>query len=195
MPKEAVVIRAVNSFDARYPLPAGAGSDAVHWNPEYSLAVTPLKATAWQAGCGIVLTLGEGNRIVCELIDMLVPALVGREIEELMSGFADVSRRLADHHHLRWLGPHKGAVHLALASINQCLFRPVVEVEGHSALAAPHVTRLKRIRSGLCESQRPKVPVLIKCYVRFNLNCSWTPRRSKNPWRAAVCAARRSATP
>jgi L-fuconate dehydratase len=122
MPKETIVIREVNSFDARYPLPAGAGSDAVHSNPQYCLAVTLLKANAGPTGFGIVLTLGEGNRIVCELIDLLATSLVGREIEELMAGFADVSLRLADHPHLRWLGPHKGAVHLALASITNACF-------------------------------------------------------------------------
>ncbi|HXJ93246.1 MAG TPA: enolase C-terminal domain-like protein [Terriglobia bacterium] len=122
MPKEAVVIAAARSFDARYQLPTGAGSDAVHSNPEYCLAVTLLETKAGLTGCGIVLTLGEGNRIVCELIDALATALVGREIEELMASFGQVSRRLADHPHLRWLGPHKGAVHLALASITNACF-------------------------------------------------------------------------
>jgi L-fuconate dehydratase len=120
MLKEAV-ITAAHSFDARYPLPAGAGSDAVHSDPEYCLAVTLLETKANLIGCGIALTLGEGNRIVCELIDLLVPPLVGLEIEELMASFGEFSHRLADHPHLRWLGPHKGAVHLALASIvNAC---------------------------------------------------------------------------
>ena len=122
MPKEAVVIGAVRSFDARYELPIGAGSDAVHSNPKYCLAVTLLETDSGLTGCGIVLTLGEGNRIVCELIDLLGTALVGREIEELMASFGQVSRRLADHPHLRWLGPHKGAVHLALASITNACF-------------------------------------------------------------------------
>jgi len=122
MPKEAIVICAAHSFDARYQLPTGAGSDAVHSNPEYCLAVTLLKAGAGLAGCGIVLTLGEGNRIVCELIDLLAPALAGREIEELMASFGAFSRHLADHPHLRWLGPHKGAVHMALASITNACF-------------------------------------------------------------------------
>jgi L-fuconate dehydratase len=122
MPEEAVVICAAHSFDARYQLPTGAGSDAVHSNPEYCLAVTLLKTKAGLTGCGIVLTLGEGNRIVCELIDLLATALVGREIEELMACFGAFSQRLADHPHLRWLGPHKGAVHLALASITNACF-------------------------------------------------------------------------
>jgi L-fuconate dehydratase len=71
---------------------------------------------------GMVLTLGEGNRIVCKLIDLLAPALVGKEIESLMAGFGAFSRSLADHPQLRWLGPHKGAIHLALASLTNACF-------------------------------------------------------------------------
>jgi L-fuconate dehydratase len=122
MSHSTTVIRAVHSYDARYPLPAGAGSDAVHLGSEYCLAVTQLQTTSALTGSGIVLTLGEGNRIVCELIEMLGLSLAGKEIEELMADFGAVSRRLADHPQLRWLGPHKGAVHLALASITNACF-------------------------------------------------------------------------
>ena len=59
--------------------------------------------------------------MVCDIIEQLAATLVGREIEELMAEFGAVSRRLADDPALRWLGPHKGAVHLALASlVNAC---------------------------------------------------------------------------
>ena len=115
------VIQSVHSFDARYPLPAGAGSDAVHTQAEYCLAVTRLEGSGL-FGTGIVLTLGEGNRIVCELIDLLAGELQGREIEEVMGDFGKFARRLANHPQLRWLGPHKGAVHLALASITNACF-------------------------------------------------------------------------
>jgi L-fuconate dehydratase len=116
------IIQSVRSYDARYPLPAGAGSDAVHSESEYCLAVTLLETNHALKGTGFVLTLGEGNRIVCDLIEILAPALVGKEIEELLSGFGAFSRSLADHPQLRWLGPHKGAVHLALASITNACF-------------------------------------------------------------------------
>src|SRR5216684_2369737 len=43
-------------------------------------------------------------------------------IEELMSGFWSMSRGLADDPSFRWLGPHKGVVHLALASITNACF-------------------------------------------------------------------------
>ena len=39
-----------------------------------------------------------------------------------MSNFGRFSRRLADDPCLRWLGPHKGVVHLALASITNACF-------------------------------------------------------------------------
>src|SRR5262249_46789727 len=41
---------------------------------------------------------------------------------ELMDNFGARFRALADHPQLRWLGPHKGVVHLALASITNACF-------------------------------------------------------------------------
>ena len=116
------VIESIASRDARFALPPGAGTDAVHTNSEYSLAVTLLKSNRNLCGIGIALTLGEGNRLVCEAIDLLARPLVGLEIEELMADFGAMSQRLADDPSLRWLGPHKGVVHLALASITNACF-------------------------------------------------------------------------
>ena len=106
MKKKNTAIHSVRSFDARYALPAGAGSDAVHSESEYCLAVTLLEAKPGLTGSGIVLTLGEGNRIVCELIDLLATELVGKEIEDLMADFGAFSRGLADHPQLRPFQDH-----------------------------------------------------------------------------------------
>ena len=116
------VIDRVTSFDMRYPLPPGAGTDAVHTNPEYSLAVTHLQTAGPISGTGITLTLGEGNRLVCDAIELLAKRLPGREIEETMSEFGKLSNQLANDPAMRWLGPHKGVVHLALASITNACF-------------------------------------------------------------------------
>jgi L-fuconate dehydratase len=115
-------INTISTHDARYKLPAGAGSDAVHTNPEYCMAVTQLESDHGLSGTGIALTLGNGNRLVCEAIEMLAQPLKGREIEDLMADFGSMARRLADDPALRWLGPHKGVVHLALASITNACF-------------------------------------------------------------------------
>ena len=115
-------IESVSSYDARFPLPPGAGTDSVHTNSEYSLGVTLLTSQHGIGGTGITLTLGEGNRLICEAIEMLARPLVGMPIEELMADFGTVSRKLSDDPSLRWLGPHKGVVHLALSSITNACF-------------------------------------------------------------------------
>jgi len=117
-----MLIRAVSTRDARFQLEPGAGSDAVHSEPEYSFAVTYLTLNTGLRGTGLVLTMGEGNDLVCSAIEKLAARLVGSDIEELMSGFGARFRALADDPHLRWLGPHKGVVHLALASITNACF-------------------------------------------------------------------------
>lgn len=113
----------ISTFDARYPLPPGAGSDAVHSDPEYCLAVTKLGSKPnGLCGMGFALTLGEGNRLVCEAIELLARPLLKRPIEDLMAEFGSVLQQMADDPMLRWLGPHKGVVHLALASITNACF-------------------------------------------------------------------------
>ena len=115
-------IQSVSAVDARFPLPAGAGTDSVHTNSEYCMATTRLAGHSQLSGTGIALTLGDGNRLVCEAIELLARPLVGAEINELMATFGDLSRKLADDPALRWLGPHKGVVHLALASLTNACF-------------------------------------------------------------------------
>lgn len=116
------VIRRIETSDARFALPQGAGTDAVHSGAEYAFAVTHLSTDTGLDGTGIVLTLGPGNRLVCDAIELLAASLAGAEIEELMAGFGSTSRRLAEHPQLRWLGPQKGVIHLALASLTNACF-------------------------------------------------------------------------
>jgi len=115
-------IRSVSTWDARFSLPPGAGTDAVHTNPQYCYAVTHLQSESGICGTGIALTLGDGNRLVCDAIDLIARPLRGLPIEDLMADFGKTSRKLADDPSLRWLGPHKGVVHLALASITNACF-------------------------------------------------------------------------
>src|SRR5947209_4079482 len=115
-------ISALETRDVRFPLEQGAGSDAVHSGAEYAFATTLLACDKKLFGTGIVLTLGTGNELVCQAIELLGKELVGREIDELMAEFGVVAQRLAQHPQLRWLGPHKGVVHLALASLTNACF-------------------------------------------------------------------------
>ncbi len=115
------IIESVSAQDLRFTLEAGAGADSVHSDPQYSYAVTQLKTNSASSGIGLAFTLGGGNDLVCRAIDALGAPLIGCEIEALMADFAAVYRQLLDHPQYRWLGPHKGVVHLALSSIvNAC---------------------------------------------------------------------------
>ncbi len=117
----STVITSVETHDMRFTLEPGAGADSVHADPQYSYAVTQLQTDRDLSGIGLAFTLGGGNDLVCRASEALSDVLIGREIEALMSGFADVYRAMLDHPQYRWLGPHKGVVHLALSSIaNAC---------------------------------------------------------------------------
>jgi L-fuconate dehydratase len=116
------VIERVMSRDARFELGAGQGTDSIHNTEEWAYATALLRASDGLTGSGLAMTLGGGNQLVCEAIEDLAEPLVGREIEELMSGFGAFFRSIADHPAYRWLGPHKGVVHLALAALTNACF-------------------------------------------------------------------------
>lgn len=116
-----VTITRASIRDVRYPLKPGEGADALHTNPIYAYAVTQLHTDQHVEGIGIALTLGDGNDLVCRAIEACVEPLIGCEIELLMSEFGKMTKQIANHPRYRWLGPHKGVVHLAMASIvNAC---------------------------------------------------------------------------
>ena len=107
--------------DARYPMGSGAGSDAIHRDPVYSYAVTQLHDDSGHTGSGFAFTLGEGNDLVCKAAQFYAEQLKGKDIEELMADFGNIFNRLSNEQQFRWLGPHKGVVHLGLASVtNAC---------------------------------------------------------------------------
>jgi len=115
------MIQRIEIRDTRFGLEKGAGSDAIHRDPTYSYAVTNLIDDSGLVGTGFAFTLGEGNDLVCKAAGFYAEQLKGMDIETLMSDFGAVFNRLSNEQQFRWLGPHKGIVHLALASVtNAC---------------------------------------------------------------------------
>jgi L-fuconate dehydratase len=114
-------INSVNVRDVRYPIGSGHGSDAIHNDPVYSYAVTQLMTVDGLCSSGLAFTIGEGNNLVCKAAEFYARNLVGQNIESIMAQFGRLQRELADEQQFRWLGPHKGVVQLALASVtNAC---------------------------------------------------------------------------
>ncbi|MEC5143985.1 enolase C-terminal domain-like protein [Chitinophaga sp. 212800010-3] len=115
------MISTVHVSDRRFQLSTGAGSDAIHKDPQYSYAVTQLADDAGRRATGLAFTVGAGNELVCQAAKFYAEKLAGADIEELMSDFGSWFNRMSNEQQYRWLGPHKGVVHLGLASVtNAC---------------------------------------------------------------------------
>jgi len=128
--KNSIVIKKGISKDVQFALKEGAGSDSIHIDPTYAYAVCKLETDSTLEGIGLAFTLGKGNKLVCHAIDYLVRHIEGKEIHELMQNFGETYKMMADDSNFRWLGPHKGLVHLALASIVNACYDLWAKAEG-----------------------------------------------------------------
>src|SRR5262249_20119006 len=115
------MIRSVKTRDARFPIGLGHRSDAIHPNPGYSYAVTLLPDDRGRVGSGLACASGERTPLVCQAAEFYAARLIGKDLEEVMGNFGELQKQMADEQQFRWLGPHKGVVQLALASVtNAC---------------------------------------------------------------------------
>ena len=113
-----MIIRGLEVLDIRFPTSrTHAGTDAVHVDPDYSAAYVILRTDGGVEGHGLTFTIGRGNEICVAAIDAYRHLVVGQRLEAITADFAGFWRRLAGDSQLRWLGPEKGVIHLALAAI------------------------------------------------------------------------------
>ena len=89
----------------------------MHTDPDYSAAYVILKTDGGHEGHGFAFTIGRGNDICAAAIEAFRHHVVGLTLNEITEDFGGFWRRLASDSQLRWLGPEKGVVHLALAAI------------------------------------------------------------------------------
>lgn len=67
-------------------------------------------------------TIGRGNEIVCAAISLLAPMVVGKDLDELTTDWGKTWRYLVSDSQLRWIGPEKGVIHLALGAVVNALW-------------------------------------------------------------------------
>jgi L-fuconate dehydratase len=126
-----VVIRDFEILDLRFPTSRTMdGSDAMHRDPDYSAAYLILKTSADLEGHGFTFTLGRGNEICVAAIRALQPLVVGKSLAEITAAPGQFWRSLASDTQMRWLGPEKGAVHLALAAVINAVWDLWAKAEG-----------------------------------------------------------------
>jgi L-fuconate dehydratase len=123
-------IRELEVLDLRFPTSrTGAGTDATHTDPDYSAAYVILKTDADLEGHGLTFTIGRGNEVVCAAIEAFRHHLVGQTFADITNDLGGFWRRLANDSQLRWLGPEKGVIHLALAAIVNAVWDLYAKVE------------------------------------------------------------------
>ncbi len=117
------VITRLSIEDIRFPTSRALdGSDAMNRDPDYSSAYVILHTSDGLEGHGSTFTIGRGNEIVCAAIRAHEHLVVGRSLEEFAENPGAFWRHLNGDSQLRWIGPDKGAVHLALAAIVNALW-------------------------------------------------------------------------
>ena len=112
-------ITALTVHDVRFPSSdLRDGSDAINPDPDYSPAFAVLDTDgADLRGHGMTFTIGRGNEVCCAAIEAFRPLVVGLDLDEIEANPGAFWRRLAGDSQLRWIGPEKGAIHLALAAV------------------------------------------------------------------------------
>ena len=118
------MISDVSVHDVRFPTSLEAhGSDAMHKDPDYSAAYVVITATGLELrGHGLTFTLGRGTDVVVSAIRALLPMVVGKSLLKIYTDFGSFWRALTNESQLRWIGPDKGAVHLAVAAVINALW-------------------------------------------------------------------------
>ncbi|MFJ4782125.1 L-fuconate dehydratase [Streptomyces sp. NPDC088794] len=116
-------ITAVDTYDIRFPTSRELdGSDAMNPDPDYSAAYVVLRTEAADGaqgpeGHGFTFTIGRGNEVQVAAIHALRHHVVGRSVDEVCDDPGALYRDLIGDSQLRWLGPEKGVMHMAIGAV------------------------------------------------------------------------------
>ena len=106
-------------LDVRFPTSLSLdGSDAMNPDPDYSAAYIILETDQpGLEGHGLTFTIGRGNEICCAAIRALETAVVGLDLDSIRKDGAGFWRHMTGDSQLRWIGPDKGVMHLAVGAV------------------------------------------------------------------------------
>jgi L-fuconate dehydratase len=113
-------IIALDTYDIRFPTSKQLdGSDAMNPDPDYSAAYVVVRTDAADGveGHGFTFTIGRGNDVQIAAINALRGHVLGRDVEELCADPGRLNRDLIGDSQLRWLGPEKGVMHMAIGAV------------------------------------------------------------------------------
>ncbi|HEY2979158.1 MAG TPA: L-fuconate dehydratase [Burkholderiaceae bacterium] len=125
-------IRSLRVVDVRFPTSAHLdGSDAMNPDPDYSAAYVILDTDqAGLEGHGLTFTIGRGNEICCAAIRAMEHLVVGLDLAWIAEDMGRFWRHVTGDSQLRWIGPDKGAIHLATAALVNAVWDLWAKAEG-----------------------------------------------------------------
>lgn len=107
------------------------GSDAINPDPDYSAAYVVLETNNGDGpeGHGLTFTIGRGTEICVAAALAYAPLIIGRDLDNIRNDLGSFWHSLASDSQTRWIGPEKGAVHLALAAIVNAVWDLIAKVD------------------------------------------------------------------
>ncbi|WP_338757987.1 enolase C-terminal domain-like protein [Nocardia vulneris] len=126
-------LTALDTFDVRFPTSRELdGSDAMNPDPDYSAAYVVLRTDdpAGPQGHGFAFTIGRGNDVQRVAIESLTALVVGRSVAEIAGDLGGFARTLTADSQLRWLGPEKGVMHMAVGAVVNAAWDLVAKLAG-----------------------------------------------------------------
>ncbi|MFD4190275.1 L-fuconate dehydratase [Amycolatopsis thermoflava] len=126
-------IVALHTHDVRFPTSQTLdGSDAMNPDPDYSAAYLRLVTDAGDGleGHGFVFTIGRGNDVQVAALRALEGHLLGRDVDATLADLGGLWRELVHDSQLRWLGPEKGIMHMAIGAAVNALWDLRAKREG-----------------------------------------------------------------
>lgn len=125
-------ITGLRTADIRFPTSQNLdGSDAMNPDPDYSAAYVVLETdTPGLEGHGLTFTIGRGNDICVAAIEAMRHLVIGLELDWVRENPARFWRHLTADSQLRWIGPDKGAIHLATGAVVNAVWDLWAKAEG-----------------------------------------------------------------
>lgn len=115
MPNKIVELK---TFDVRFPTSAELhGSDAMNPDPDYSAAYLCLRTEQGDFGYGHIFTIGRGTDLCCTAIEAMQHLIIGKDLDIIKGAPGEFYKSLKSDSQIRWLGPEKGVVHMAMGAL------------------------------------------------------------------------------
>ncbi|CAM5222505.1 L-fuconate dehydratase OS=Castellaniella defragrans OX=75697 GN=HNR28_001509 PE=4 SV=1 [Castellaniella defragrans] len=126
------LIKSVEVLDVRFPTSKALdGSDAMNPDPDYSAAYVVLHTDNPKLeGHGMTFTTGRGTEICCAAIRAMEHLVVGLNLDDIAADMGRFWRHVTSDSQLRWIGPEKGAIHMATAAVVNAVWDLWAKAEG-----------------------------------------------------------------